>query len=166
MPRKTSRSSRSAPVRAPSQKRQASTLPVRSTPTPTSQTKSQSSNVPAVPPNSQAVPAVKQPSLLGQVASTAAGVAIGHNIGHGISSLFSGGSSAEPPAQDTQSQYSPQTQYEQRSFQVDDQSTGDRTCERDAKALSKCLEQNNYNTNLCQWYLENLKACQQMASQF
>ncbi|CAG8802431.1 13718_t:CDS:2 [Gigaspora margarita] len=164
MPR---RSSRSAPARAPSQqKRKASTLPPRSTPVPVTQTKltqpnSQASNVPAVSSN-------RQPSLLGQVASTAAGVAIGHNIGHGISSLFSGGSSDEPPAQDTQSQYSPQTQYEQpqyRSFQFDDQSTGDKTCEQNAKALSKCLEQNNYNTNLCQWYLENLKACQQMASQ-
>ncbi|CAI2174302.1 11802_t:CDS:2 [Funneliformis geosporum] len=98
------------------------------------------------------------------MASTAAGVAIGHSIGHGITGLFSGSGSAETP--EPQQQYTPQTQNEQPQYQAfQNDNYGEASCENDAKALTKCLELNNHNIGLCQYYLENLKACQQMASQ-
>ncbi|RIA95902.1 hypothetical protein C1645_756289 [Glomus cerebriforme] len=101
------------------------------------------------------------------MASTAAGVAVGHTIGHGITGLFSGGSSSETPTSQDQTQYAPQTQDGQPQYQTfQNDNYGAASCEGDAKALTKCLELNNHNISLCQYYLENLKACQQMASRF
>lgn len=51
----------------------------------------------------QAAQQSRGPGLFGQMASTAAGVAVGSSIGHGLSSMFfgGGGSSQEPaPAPD------------------------------------------------------------------
>ncbi|CAG8736141.1 13534_t:CDS:2 [Acaulospora morrowiae] len=153
MPRKT----RTSPT-VTQKKKHVSTMPSRPAPAPATVAPSksaQNSNVPANtsdPPTSLTTP--KQPSLLGQVASTAAGVAIGHSVGQGITSLFSGGGSSV-----TETQEKPKYQ--------DSQTDGRHVaCEADTRALKNCLEQNNYDVNVCQWYLENLKACQQMASQY
>ncbi|CAJ0924180.1 1281_t:CDS:2 [Entrophospora sp. SA101] len=59
-----------------------------------------------------------------------------------------------------------QTQYQTYSTETTSRNPGVITCENDAKAFTKCLEQNNHDTSLCQWYLENLINCQQMASKY
>merc|ERR1711964_424566 len=45
-------------------------------------------------------------------------------------------------------------------------SWGQRSCEVDAKQFTKCLDENQGNMQICGWYLEQLKACQQAASQY
>nr|CAG8467957.1 3368_t:CDS:2 [Entrophospora candida] len=164
MARKSRGGTRTAPKtsKAPTQqKRQASTLPARPV--------QPASNVPAnVQKPPQTLPNQKQPGLFGQMASTAAGVAVGHSIGHGITSLFTGGGSSEIPAPQESNQQSipEQTQYQTYSTETTSRNPGVVTCENDAKAFTKCLEQNNHDTSLCQWYLENLINCQQMASKY
>jgi len=157
---------RKSAARAPKQKRTASTLPARPNPPPTKPAQQANANVPAVPSKQPTTLAgQRSPGLFGQMASTAAGVAVGHSIGHGITGMLSGGGSSETPAsQDPQTQYTSQGQPQYQDFQNDNY--GGASCEKDAKALTKCLELNNHNISLCQYYLENLKACQQMASQF
>ncbi|KJZ75703.1 hypothetical protein HIM_04860 [Hirsutella minnesotensis 3608] len=94
------------------------------------------------------------PGLFGQMASTAAGVAIGSSVGHAIGGLFSGGSStpeAAPqqaaPAQNTQQQFSG-------------------NCQGAAMEFNKCMNEQNGNMQICNWYLEQLKACQAAASPY
>ncbi|ODV90726.1 hypothetical protein CANCADRAFT_110011 [Tortispora caseinolytica NRRL Y-17796] len=98
----------------------------------------------------------RQPGLFGQMASTAAGVAVGSTIGHtlgaGITSMF-GGSSAEPAEQT----YAAQQQQQQQQQQA----VG--ACDTDARAFTKCLEENNGNMQICDYYLQQLKACQEAA---
>ncbi|KAG2173936.1 hypothetical protein INT44_000049 [Umbelopsis vinacea] len=169
---------RSAPARAPAQQtRQAHTAPTRQAPPPQQQqhrapppqqTQQQQHAMTQPPPSAVGQPAQQGPGLFGQMASTAAGVAVGHSIGHaitgGASSLF-GGSREQPPAEQPQSvpqqQYS---DYQQPAYQQ--QSVGGASCEADAKAFTKCLEINNNDVAQCHWYLENLKACQQMSAQY
>lgn len=97
----------------------------------------------------------KQPGLFANMASTAAGVAVGSTIGHtlgaGLTSMF-GGSSA--PAE--------QPQVQQSSFQQE----SNRSCETDARSFTKCLEENNGNMQICDFYLQQLKACQEASSQY
>ncbi|RKF71972.1 Mitochondrial intermembrane space cysteine motif-containing protein MIX17 [Golovinomyces cichoracearum] len=97
--------------------------------------------------------------LFGQMASTAAGVAVGSSIGHAIGGLFGGGSSqpvAEPQNNNVASQNS---QDHQTNW-------GARSCDLDAKQFTKCLDDNQGNMQICNWYLEQLKACQQAASSY
>ncbi|RKF63351.1 Mitochondrial intermembrane space cysteine motif-containing protein MIX17 [Erysiphe neolycopersici] len=97
--------------------------------------------------------------LFGQMASTAAGVAVGSSIGHAIGSLFSGGSSqsvAEPQNNSVASQSSQEPQNEWNA----------RSCEVDAKQFTKCMDEHQGNMQICNWYLEQLKACQQAARQY
>ncbi|CAG8503321.1 1628_t:CDS:2 [Ambispora leptoticha] len=150
------------------QKRGASTL---SKPTPPPAPPKQASVPTTVPPKPTGVAQPQQPGLFGQMASTAAGVAVGSTIGHtlgsGIGSLFGGGGGSEPTASE-QPQQNAQT-YSQpgyQGFQGSNPAVGGASCEVDAKALTKCLEQNGHKIELCHWYLENLKACQEMARQF
>jgi hypothetical protein len=86
------------------------------------------------------------------VATTAAGVAVGSVVGNtltaGVSSMFGGSSSSEQPQQPQQQQ------------------PGAVSCEADAQAFTKCLEANNSDVTACQWYLDSLKSCQQMASNY
>lgn len=96
------------------------------------------------------------PGLFGQMASTAAGVAVGSTIGHtlgaGISSMFGGSSApAEAPQQQMAAQ---QDQYTQQQ---------PRACDADARSFTKCLEDNNGNMQVCEWYLQQLRACQEAA---
>lgn len=48
---------------------------------------------------------------------------------------------------------------------TDQQNTGAR-CEIDARNFTRCLDENQGNMQICGWYLEQLKACQQAASQY
>lgn len=97
-----------------------------------------------------------QPGLFSQMASTAAGVAVGSAVGHtlanGVSSIFGGGSSAPAEQQQTAA---PQQQETQQA-----------RCDVDARNLTRCLDENGGNMQICDWYLQQLKACQQAASNY
>ncbi|KAF3991631.1 hypothetical protein FT663_01442 [Candidozyma haemuli var. vulneris] len=142
------RQRRSAPAR-PSQTRSAHTAAAPS--------------APAHNPSSVSRPQTQQsqsPGLFGQMASTAAGVAVGSTIGHtlgaGITSMF-GGSSA-PPAEAPQQDLAAQQQYNNQ-----EQS---RTCDADARTFTRCLEENNGNMQVCDFYLQQLRACQEASRRY
>jgi len=151
MPRQ-SRSSRPAPRPAPAQSRSASTMaapPAAARPTPTSS---------AAPPQTGTNTSSGQPGMLAQMAATAGSVAVGSTIGHGLSSMFFGGSSSaaeQPSNQDLAAQNS-QAQMNQM--------TANGRCDIPARDFTKCLEVADYQS--CSYYLEQLKACQAAASQY
>lgn len=102
----------------------------------------------------------QQPGLFAQMASTAAGVAVGsavgHTIGAGLTGMFSG-SKEEAPAQ--QQQYNmEQTQPMQQQQQS--------TCDVASRSFTRCLEENNGNMTICDYYLQQLKACQEASKQY
>ncbi|CAI4680774.1 BFH_collapsed_G0040960.mRNA.1.CDS.1 [Saccharomyces cerevisiae] len=106
----------------------------------------------------------RQPGMFAQMASTAAGVAVGSTIGHtlgaGITGMFSGSGSDSAPVEQQQQNIantSGQTQT--------DQQLG-RTCEIDARNFTRCLDENNGNFQICDYYLQQLKACQEAARQY
>lgn len=90
------------------------------------------------------------------MASTAAGVAVGSTIGHtlgaGITSMFGGSSAAPVEAQ----QVAQQLTYQEQG----------RSCEVDARSFTRCLEENGGNMQVCDYYLQQLKACQEAARQY
>ncbi|KAL6410209.1 CHCH domain protein [Ilyonectria robusta] len=112
----------------------------------------------AAPPQPMMTQAAPQgPGLFGQMASTAAGVAIGSSVGHAIGGLFSGGSSepaAAPAAAPVQAQASSQDQYNNNN------------CAASAQSFTKCMDDNGGDMQICNWYLEQLKACQAAATQY
>lgn len=140
---------RSAPASrpAPQQSRSAHTM---SAPAPSHQ---QTYTPQAAPP--VAAQQQRQPGLFSQMAATAGGVAVGSAVGHtlanGVSAIFGGGSSAAPV---DQAQAAPAQAYEQRAAA---------TCDVDAKNFTKCLDENNGNMQICDWYLQQLKSCQEAA---
>ncbi|KAI4248426.1 MAG: hypothetical protein L6R40_000985 [Gallowayella cf. fulva] len=101
--------------------------------------------------------------LFGQMASTAAGVAVGSSIGHAIGGFFGGGSSTAA-AETQQADNSVASQANDTGYQ--DNGWGPRSCEVDAKSFTKCLDENGGNMQTCSWYLDQLKACQSAASQY
>ncbi|KAK2764770.1 CHCH domain-containing protein [Colletotrichum kahawae] len=126
---------------------------------------------PAAPP-AAAAPS-QGPGLFGQMASTAAyvtsspsrfpppkprsGVAIGSSVGHAIGGLFSGGGSSEAPAQAQSA--SPVAAESQQTSQWGN------NCAGATQQFTKCMDEQNGNMQICNWYLEQLKACQAAASQ-
>lgn len=84
------------------------------------------------------------------------GVAVGSSIGHAIGGFFSGGSSEPAPQQ----QAPVQSQATQQ-----DQQWGN-NCQGAAQQFTKCMDEQNGNMQICNWYLEQLKACQAAASQY
>jgi len=160
------RQSRSGGGRAPSRP---SVAPTRSAPAQQTRPATTASYPPAnarhaAPPPPPApvaaAPAQSQgPGLFGQMASTAAGVAVGSSIGHAIGGFFGGGSSAPVEQQPTTAVASQNQEQAQNSW-------GPRSCETDAKSFTKCLDENQGNMQICGWYLEQLKACQAAASQY
>ncbi|KAI4135860.1 MAG: hypothetical protein LQ347_000313 [Umbilicaria vellea] len=104
------------------------------------------------------------PGLFGQMASTAAGVAVGSSIGHAIGGFFGGGSSSSDPAEMQPADNAVASQAQDGAYQSDN--WGARNCEQDAKSFTQCLDQNQGNMQICGWYLEQLKACQSAASQY
>lgn len=67
-----------------------------------------------------------------------------------------GGSSA--PAAPAESQLAAQ----QQSYQ---QEQG-RSCEVDARSFTRCLEENDGSMQICDYYLQQLKACQEAARRY
>ncbi|KAI0173631.1 hypothetical protein GGR52DRAFT_543828 [Hypoxylon sp. FL1284] len=104
-------------------------------------------------PSAAAPQASQGPGLFGQMASTAAGVAVGSSIGHAVGGLFSGGGSSEP-AEAAPPQASPQ------------QNQWGNNCAGATQSFTKCMDDNSGNMQICGWYLEQLKACQAAASQY
>ncbi|KAK0547647.1 hypothetical protein OC845_003976 [Tilletia horrida] len=160
------RSSRSSGGRsAPMGSRSSSTMaaPRQAQPTNT-QAYRQPSTAPPQQHHQQTAAAPSQgPGLFANMASTAAGVAVGSSIGHGISGmLFGGGGRAEAPVdqQQAQSQY---PAYDQAAQQGAYQQTTATTCEAQAKDFTRCLEASGNDFQACSYYLEALKACQQAA---
>lgn len=107
----------------------------------------------------------RQPGLFGQMASTAAGVAVGSAVGHtlanGVSSLFGGSSAPAEQAAPVQAASSPDSM-QQNGLQQS--SSGQ--CEFDARNLTQCLDQNSGDMRVCQWYLDNLKSCLSASSNY
>ncbi|KAN0060601.1 hypothetical protein ACQY0O_007254 [Thecaphora frezii] len=112
----------------------------------------------AAPPQQHAAPVAQSsgPGLFSQMASTAAGVAVGSTVGHGLSNMLFGGRS-EPAAEASQA---PQPAFDQ-SQALSQQNAGV-NCEVQSRDFIKCLESTN-DMNSCSYYLEQLKACQAAA---
>lgn len=71
-------------------------------------------------------------------------------VGTGISGLLFGGGSSSPPA--TESPGSLPTQAQSNSWG----DGSDASCEVDAKAFRKCMDDYNNDMSTCGWYLEQL----------
>ena len=79
------------------------------------------------------------PGLFGQMASTAAGVAVGSTVGHGLSNMLFGGSSSAPAEQAQQ----PPQAYNQGAYPGQQQTVG-ASCEQQSKDFIKCLESSTF----------------------
>ena len=100
------------------------------------------------------------------------GVAIGSSVGHAIGGWF-GGSSAQQPIDEQYQQ--PVDSYAQPGQAMDqglyntNASTGQAAqgpCATDIRTFTQCMEQNRGEMNICGWYLEQLRACQQAAKEY
>ena len=89
--------------------------------------------------------------------------------------MFGGwGGSSETPAQQQEQQqpidaYSQPTNsqmYGTQSQSAANYSAEAGPCARDIKTFTQCMTENNGNMNICGWYLEQLKACQQASQQY
>jgi hypothetical protein len=83
--------------------------------------------------------------MLSNIVSTAAGVGIGHAIGHGLTGMFGGGSST--PAE-TAAAPAPA---------AENTNTRMGACDADAKAFTRCMDDYRGDMTACSWYLEQLK---------
>ena len=94
---------------------------------------------------------------------TNSGVAVGSSIGHAIGGFFGGGG-AQPADQANTAA----TAYDQAPANTanNTNSWGAPSCEADARQFTRCLDEHGGNMQICGWYLEQLKACQQAASQY
>ncbi|KAF2397435.1 hypothetical protein EJ06DRAFT_558992 [Trichodelitschia bisporula] len=121
----------------------------------------------AAPPATAAPTSVAQPQqassggsgLFGQMASTAAGVAVGSAVGHAVGGWFGGSSAAPAEASSTAAQSTGD------SYLTQSQS-GPKVCEGEISKFKTCMDQNEGSLTICGWYLDQLKSCQQMASQY
>ncbi|KAL7677063.1 hypothetical protein ACOME3_003310 [Neoechinorhynchus agilis] len=96
-------------------------------------------------PSSLSMPSYKspqQPGLFGQMASTAAGVALGSSIGHAAGAALVGGSNSYPGG----GAVAPSTQYQSNP------------CMQQIQDFLKCVENNN-DISLCQGFNDALKEC-------
>jgi hypothetical protein len=85
--------------------------------------------------------------MLSNIVSTAAGVGIGHAIGHGLTGMFGGGSSTPAVAADD------------AVAAPANQNTRVGACDADAKAFTKCMDDYKGDMTACSWYLDQLKVC-------
>lgn len=82
------------------------------------------------------------------------GVAVGSSIGHAVGSFFGGSSSAEQDQADNTFH----SQHDNSSQQ--NQSWGASACQEDAMSFNRCMNENQGNLQICNWYLDQLvKAC-------
>ncbi|CAH2232800.1 jg16582 [Pararge aegeria aegeria] len=116
----------------------------------------QRSSVPAhAPPSTPAMASAQpqQPSMFGQMAATAGGVAVGSAVGHvagsALTGLFSGGSSSEPAQQQ-------QAQPAQATYNQGQQPQG--PCAWEIKQFIECAQQ-QHDLSLCEGFNEALRQC-------
>ena len=120
-----------------------------------SRSSTRQSNVPV-----QAAPQVpstqtpqKQPGLIAQTMSTAAGVGMGHVIGSGISNMLFGGRSSEPV------QEQPQAPPQQPMSTTMNENPS--MCKPYQDQFYKCMNDNGQNFESCKYFYEMLRSCQQ-----
>lgn len=70
--------------------------------------------------------------------------------------MFGGGGSSEPAPQ----------QQDQAAAQQQQQQQWGNNCAGATQNFTKCMDDNQGNMQICNWYLEQLKACQSAASQY
>ncbi|CAN8100695.1 unnamed protein product [Discula destructiva] len=151
---------RSAPRAAPSRP----TVPARSSAPNSHQTRPATTH--AAPPATQAphqappAGASQGPGLFGQMASTAAGVAIGSSVGHAIGGFFGGGGSNEATA----AQAAVPAEQQQSTYYANQQQ--DPNCAMATKSFTNCMDEHQGNMSICGWYMDQLKACQTAASKY
>ncbi|ORZ09908.1 hypothetical protein BCR42DRAFT_423309 [Absidia repens] len=171
MPRQSRRSApaqqtRSAHTAAAPPRRAPAPAPTQQQAPPPAHPQHQMAPTQAAPPAVPQQAAPQQPGLFAQMATTAAGVAVGSAAGHaitaGVGSLF-GGSSSEP---EQQQQAPPQQQYQQQQQYQAPAAPQGAACEADAKAFTRCLEDSANDISACQWYLDQLKSCREMAQHY
>lgn len=103
----------------------------------------------AAPPTAVGAPMPSQgPGLMGQMAATAGGVAIGSVVGHALTGVFSGGSNSEPA---TAQQQQPQEYQQQQASQQNG------PCAFELKQFLDCSQ--SYDLSLCEGFNEALKQC-------
>nr|AFO83993.1 mitochondrial coiled-coil-helix-coiled-coil-helix domain-containing protein 2 [Antheraea yamamai] len=115
------------------------------------------SNVPAhAPPSAPATSMAQpqQPSMFGQMAATAGGVAVGSAVGHmagsAITGLFSGGDSREPAPQQAPPPAQTYNQYQGQQPQG--------PCAWEIKQFLECAQQ-QHDLSLCDGFNEALRQC-------
>lgn len=94
-------------------------------------------------------------------------MAVGSSIGHAIGGFFGGGSSSAPAAEQQQpavDNYSQSGSMYNANAAMQQEATG--PCANDIKTFTNCMNQNNGDLNVCGWYLEQLRACQQAARNY
>ncbi|USP82779.1 hypothetical protein yc1106_10053 [Curvularia clavata] len=140
--------------------RQATTAPAPASSRPHS-TAAAPTHAPTHAPVQQAqAPTPQGPGLFGQMASTAAGVAVGSSIGHAVGGWFSGGSSAPADAAPQNTDFA--AQHQSTSAQMAQSGP----CANDVMSFRKCMDENQGSLTICGWYLDQLKACQAAAGQY
>lgn len=132
-------------------------------PSPPPQRPMQRTTAPAPAPSAQmGAPARQGPGLMGQMAATAGGVAIGSVVGHGISSALFGGGSKSEPSQDVTYQEQPPAQYGNPPPQYNQQQSA---CAYELDQFMSCA-QNQPDVSLCQGFNEALKECKQRMGRY
>ena len=71
-----------------------------------------------------------------------------------------GGSSSSAPAE-----AAPQQQ-QVAAYQQQQTQEQSKHCDADARSFTRCLEDNNGNMQICDYYLQQLKACQEASRQY
>ena len=85
---------------------------------------------------------------------TSSGVAVGSSIGHALGGFF--GSSSQESGDITGSGDAAASRPQDGAYQSSSHGT---SCEADAKAFTRCLDENKsseYQMSICAWYLEQL----------
>jgi len=165
---------RSSPIRRPAPEMR------RAAPPSPSPRPAASSSVPAAAPAAQvaapAAPASQGPGLMGQMAATAGGVAIGNVVGHGLTSaIFGGGSSSSSePAQQAPPPPAPQSYGAPPPMQTYDAGyphpppqggQSNNVCGYELDQFLQCA-QNSADITFCQGLSEALKQCKMSYGQY
>lgn len=117
----------------------------------------------APPPGAQTAPpaaAAQGPGLMGQMAATAGGVAIGSVVGHGISNAIWGGSSEKQPET-----YQDQMPQQQMPYQQPYSNQQQNPCSFEMEQFITCT-QNQSDITVCQGFNQALKECKARYAQY
>lgn len=91
--------------------------------------------------------------LMAQVATTAAGVAIGHTVGHALTGALMGGNHSEPANVEQQQQAQPQYQQQPAA-----QSSQD-PCKFELEQFLSCANNQSTDLTLCEGFNQVLREC-------